>query len=124
MSDVSQVFQRVISIKMKSFQKFPWRYLKDVLDSREPWFEISIHFTKEEFGDDAHVCPKCGKQPDDLTWIPVDTADETWRRGEGQSGFVTCCMGCQQQIDFFVDDELTRGGASQDLRWSEAEPVG
>ncbi len=28
--------------------------------------------------------------------------------GEGRSGFVTCCMHCKKQIDFFVDDELTR----------------
>jgi hypothetical protein len=114
------------------FQSFPWRYLKEVLDSRESFFETSIAFTKEEFGGYANACPKCGKGPDDLTWVPVDTADETWHRGEGRSGFVTCCMDCKNQIDFFVDDELTRieaelradGKSSQDLPWSESEPMG
>ncbi len=117
---------------MTNFRPFPWRYLKDVLDSRESFFETSIAFTKEEFVGDANACPKCGNRPDDLTWVPVDTADETWRRGEGRSGFVTCCMDCKIQIDFFVDDELTRieaelradGKSSQDLPWSESEPVG
>jgi hypothetical protein len=41
-------------------------------------------------------------------------------------------MECRNQIDFFVDDELTwleaelraDGKSSQDLPWSEAEPVG
>ena len=113
-------------------QPFPWRYLKEVLDSRESFFKTSVAFIKDEFGGDAHACPKCGKGPDDLTWVPADTADETWRRGEGRSGFVTCCMDCKTQIDFFVDDELTRieaelradGMSSQDLPWSESEPVG
>lgn len=67
-----------------------------------------------------------------MTWVPVDTADETWLRGEGQSGFVTCCFDCKAQIDFFVDAELTRietelradGQSSQELPWSESEPVG
>ncbi|HRX79082.1 MAG: hypothetical protein H6821_00345 [Planctomycetaceae bacterium] len=117
---------------MTNFQPFPWRYIKEVLDSREFFFEQSMAFTKEEIGDDARACPDCGKQADDLTWVPVDTADETWPRGEGRSGFVTCCMECKNQIDFFVDDELTRleaelradGTSSQDLPWSETEPVG
>jgi hypothetical protein len=117
---------------MTNFRPFPWRYLQDVLDSRESFFETSIAFTKEEFGGDANSCPKCGKRPDYLTWVPVDTAVETWPRGEGRSGFVTCCMDCRNQIDFFVDDELTRieaelradGKWSQDLPWSESEPVG
>ena len=114
---------------MKNFKLFPWRYIKNVLDSREFFFEQSMAFTKEEFGDAASACPDCGKQPDDLTWVPVDTADETWPRGEGRSGYVTCCMECKNQIDFFVDDELTRleadlradGKSSQDLPWSETE---
>lgn len=117
---------------MTNFRPFPWRYLRDVLNSREIFFETSIAFTKEEFGGDANPCPKCGKQPNDLTWVPVDTADETWRRGEGRSGFVTYCVDCKNQIDFFVDDELTRieaelradGTSSQDLPWNESEPVG
>jgi hypothetical protein len=117
---------------MTNFRPFPWRYLKEILDSRESFLETSISLTKEEFGDHANACPKCGKLGDDLTWVPVDTADETWRRGEGRSGFVTCCMDCKKQIDFFVDDELTRieaelradGKSSQDLPWSESEPVG
>jgi hypothetical protein len=41
-------------------------------------------------------------------------------------------MDCKTQIDFFVDDELTGieadlrvdGKSSQDLPWSESEPVG
>lgn len=115
-----------------NFRPFPWRYLQEVLDTREFFFETSIASTKEEFGGDAHACPQCGKRPDDLTWVPVDTAVETWQRGEGRSGFVTCCMNCKRQIDFFVDDELTRneaelradGKSSQDLRWSESEPAG
>ena len=117
---------------MTNFRPFPWRYLKDVLASREYFSESSIAFTKKEFRDDAHPCPECGKQPDDLIWVPADTADETWARGEGRSGFVTCCMDCKRQIDFFVDQELTRieaelralGKSSQDLPWSESEPMG
>ena len=117
---------------MTNFRPFPWRYLQEVLDTRESFFETSIAFTKEEFGGDASACPECGKRPDELTWVPVDTADETWQRGEGRSGFVTCCMDCKKQIDFFVEDELTRneaelradGKSSQDLPWSESEPVG
>jgi hypothetical protein len=116
---------------MKTFRPFPWRYLSEVLDSREGFFETSIAFTKEEFGDEANACPTCGKQPAKLTWVPVDTADETWGRGEGRSGFLTCCMDCKIQIDFFVDEDLTEiekelrsvGKSSQDLPWSEAEPV-
>jgi len=117
---------------MTNFRPFPWRYLRHILDTVESIFETSIAFTKAEFGGDAHPCPECGKVPDDLTWVPVDTAEETWQRGEGRSGFVTCCMDCGRQIDFFVDDELTRneaelraiGKSSQDLPWSESEPVG
>ena len=91
-----------------------------------------IEFIKEEFGDQASPCPSCGKRANDLTWAPVDTADETWIRGEGRSGFVTCCMECKKQIDFFIDDELTRleaelradGKSSQELPWSESESLG
>jgi hypothetical protein len=116
---------------MKNFQPFPWRYIKEVLDTREFFFDRSIEITKEEFGDQATPCPECGKQPTELSWVPVDTADETWGRGEGRTGFVTCCMECRKQIDFFVDDELTRleaelradGKSSQDLPWSESESV-
>lgn len=43
---------------MTNFRLFPWRYLKEVLDSRESFFETSIAFTKEEFGNNAHACAK------------------------------------------------------------------
>lgn len=116
---------------MKDFQPFPWRYIKAVLDSRESLYKTSVEFTKDEFGDQATECPECGKAACELTWVPVSTADETWGRGEGRTGFVTCCMGCQTQIDFFVDEELTReeaelrsiGESSQELPWSESESV-
>ncbi len=116
---------------MKDFRPFPWRYIMEVLDTREFFFDRSIEFTKQEFGDQATPCPECGKRATDLAWVPVDTAEETWTCGEGRTGFVTCCRECKQQIDFFVDDELTRleaelraeGKSSQDLSWSEAETV-
>ncbi|MDB5338796.1 MAG: hypothetical protein JWN70_4415 [Planctomycetaceae bacterium] len=116
---------------MMNCRPFPWRYIKRVLETRESFFGASIEFTKAEFHDQAHACPDCGKLPDDLTWVPVDTAVETWPRGEGRSGFVTCCMECKTQIDFFVEDELTQletelravGESSQDLLWSESDPV-
>ena len=115
--------------EMRDFQSFPWRYIQYVLDTREPFFARSIELTKNEFRDQASHCPTCGDYSDDLTWVPVDTADETWTRGEGKSGFVTCCMKCEKQVDFFVDVELTRieselradGKSSQDIPWSESE---
>ena len=68
---------------MKDFQPFPWRYLQEILDTRESFFNTSIEFTKDEFADQAKPCPNCGKEPAELTWIPADTADETWKRGAG-----------------------------------------
>ncbi len=117
---------------MRGFRPFPWRYLQEVLDTRELVFETSIAFTREELADQAAACPECGREPGDLTWVPVDTADETWARGEGRTGFVTCCMECRKQVDFFADQELTRLEAelradeksSQDLPWSESESLG
>src|SRR3954469_18237808 len=94
---------------MKKFRPFPWRYLKTVLDTRDlVVFDAAMEGAKEDFAARASPCPGCGTPPRRLTWIPVETADETWGRGEGRSGFVTCCMSCRRQIDFFVDEELTR----------------
>lgn len=116
---------------MTNFPPFPWRYLRAVLDSRESFLETSIAFTKAEFVHETQSCPRCGRRPNDLTWVPVSIADENWFRGKGGSGFLTCCLDCKQQIDFFVDDELTRiesevralGTSTQELPWSESEPV-
>jgi hypothetical protein len=116
---------------MKDFQRFPWRYINRILTTRESFFDTSVEFTKELFLDQASSCPSCSKSANDLTWVPVDTADETWVRGEGRTGFVTCCMQCKKQIDFFIDDELTEieaelradGKSSQEIPWSESETV-
>ena len=116
---------------MKEFHLFPWGYINRILATRESFFDTSIECTKELFQDEVSSCPSCGKQANDLTWVPVDTADETWKRGEGRTGFVTCCMQCKKQIDFFIDDELTEieaelranGESSQNIPWSESEPV-
>ena len=114
---------------MTNFQPFPWRYIQTILDTREPFFETSIELTKIEFLDQTSPCPVCGAPAANLTWVPVSTADETWVRGEGRSGFVTCCLQCHKQVSFLIDDELTRieselrvdGESSQDIPWSESE---
>ena len=110
---------------MKNFPPFPWKYLQRVLYTRESFFETSMRFTREEFGSEASPCPNCGKKAEDLLWVPVDTSVESWWENKGQSGFVTCCRECQEQIDFFVDVDITEierevreaGGSSQGITW-------
>jgi hypothetical protein len=87
---------------------FPWPYVQHHINQIE-WlvFHISIEFTKEEFREQAHPCPSCGRAANDLFWCSIADPVEAWARSAGRDGFLTICPDCKRQVDFLIDDELT-----------------
>jgi hypothetical protein len=90
-------------------QHFPWTLVQEALDARDPNLgAIPMLFAQEYYAAQADPCPSCGRQPEKRTWCSVDDPDEVWAAGHGRCGFLTFCPDCKLQVDFFVDDELTR----------------
>lgn len=69
-------------------------------------YHISMKYAKEDFMDKAKPCPKCGKKPDELFWLGIQSAPEKWKKGQGKAGFLTLCEQCNIQVNFFRDKDL------------------
>jgi hypothetical protein len=93
---------------------FPWSYVQHHINQLDSTIShISMQTAQEQYADEALPCPSCGRTPEKLFWCSIADPEEAWARGEGRDGFLTICLDCKTQVDFFVDEELTAMQAEQ-----------
>ena len=87
---------------------FRWDYVASAIATIDSTsYGNSIKLAHELLLDSANDCV-CGRSAPDLFWVCVATDRITWESGDGSVGFLTICDECQRQVDYLVDEELTR----------------
>ena len=87
---------------------FPWEDVEECL--KIPAFthegrptdpeEAESTFGRPEHGPHLRPCPKCGKAPENLTWVYYISPMSTWFDLAGREGWLTVCWQCHKQVDF------------------------
>jgi hypothetical protein len=67
-----------------------------------------LDMARELFAGRVPGCERCGRPADELAWISIGTSDEAWRAGDQRCGWLRVCDSCARQVDFVLDEEMTR----------------
>lgn len=81
---------------------FPW---EDVNASREDDQLQAVRSAtkaRTEYGDQANPCPDCDCDSEDLEWFYFRSPEVTWEMLCGREGWMTLCVDCHRQVDFFL----------------------
>jgi hypothetical protein len=78
---------------------FPWSEVRAAVDAED--YAVAHHaqqYAHELLG--GADCPRCATPAGQLRWVAIDKGEEV--------GWLTVCMQCEEQIEFLLDEELTR----------------
>lgn len=84
-------------------EEFPWDDIVAALEDRSLQRRYRQRNAKAALATDAVNCPNCDAPPADQTWLFFESPPWTWEHLCGRAGWMTICMPCQRQVNFFLE---------------------